>query len=339
MRYTNMSVNASIETYPSWSSELSTYAKSSTGKALRQLSNTILPYLALWAGMIYLMLNGYSYGFVLGLTLPAAGLMVRIFILFHDCCHGSFFASRKANKITGYLTGILTFTPFEEWRRLHNIHHATSGNLDRRGTGDIWTMTVKEYRAAGANKRLAYRLVRHPLVMFFFGPIFLFLFSNRSVHAGAQKAEKRSVLITNLSLLLIIVGFSLWIGFKTYLMIQIPILFFAGSLGIWLFYVQHQYEDAYWSKNKEWNLLQSALKGSSYYKLPAVLQWLSGNIGFHHIHHLRPGIPNYNLQSCNQNIKAMQQIPPLTLRESLRSPGLHLWDEDQQRLVGFRSIK
>ncbi len=324
---------------PSWISELSQYSISHTGKALWQLVNTIIPYLFLWGLMAALMLNGYSYWLVLGLSLPAAGFMVRTFILFHDCCHGSFFKSRKANKIGGYITGLLTFTPFEEWRRAHNMHHATSGDLDHRGVGDVWTMTLKEYQSAGKGKRIGYRLFRHPLVMFGLGPIYLFLISNRVAHRDSKSAEIRSVWITNVSLIVVATGISSQIGFTNYLLIQLPILFFAGALGIWLFFVQHQYEEAYWTNNENWNLLNSALNGSSYYKLPRFLQWISGNIGFHHIHHLRPRIPNYHLQTCNENVGALKKIPPLTLKKSLRSLGLHLWDEEQQKLVSFGSVK
>ncbi|HID39016.1 MAG TPA: fatty acid desaturase [Calditrichaeota bacterium] len=326
-------------THPSWLQELSQYAQSHAGKALWQLINTVIPYLFLWAGMIYLTLNGYSYWFTLALSIPTAGFMVRTFILFHDCCHGSFFPSRRANTIVGYITGILTFTPFEEWRRLHNIHHATSGDLDRRGTGDIWTMTVQEYRLAGRGKRLAYRLVRNPIVFLGFGPVFLFLYSNRFVHKGAKAEERRSVMVTNLALLSIVSGLSWWIGFQAYLLIQIPVFFFGGMIGIWLFYVQHQYEGTYWANSDEWNLVQSALNGSSFYKLPKIFQWFTGNIGFHHIHHLRPRIPNYNLEKCNRNIPALRNIKPLTLKNSLRTMRLHLWDEEKQKMVGFGSIK
>ncbi len=334
-----MSTHSAARPYPAWFSELSQYTKSHTGKAVWQLLNTIIPYLVLWIGMIFLMLNNYSYWITLALTIPAGGLLVRIFIFFHDCCHGSFFPSRRANKLVGYITGMLTFTPFDEWRRLHNIHHATSGDLDRRGIGDIWTMTVKEYRNAGAGKRFLYRLARNPIIMLGLGPVFLFLYSNRFAHPDSKKEEKRSVLLTNIILLLYIIGLSWLIGLKVFLMIQLPILLIAGAIGIWLFYVQHQFEDAYWTNNEEWDLMQSALNGSSFYKLPAVLQWVTGNIGYHHIHHLRPRIPNYNLQSCNENIAALKQVPPLTLGRSLRSVGLHLWDEEKQKLVGFRSAK
>ena len=334
-----MSINSVAGASPSWLTELSQYTKSHTGKAVWQLLNTILPYLALWSVMIYLMFHNYSYWITFGLTIPAACLTVRAFILFHDCCHGSFFASRRANRIVGYITGILTFTPFEEWRRLHNVHHATSGDLDRRGIGDIWTMTVKEYKDAGRGLRFAYRLVRNPLLMLGFGPIFLFLYTNRFTHSESKKEERRSVIITNTSLLFIVAGMSWFIGIQTYLLIQLPILLFAGSIGIWLFYVQHQYEQAYWTKNEDWNLLQSALKGSSFYKLPKILQWVTGNIGFHHIHHLRPRIPNYHLQSCNENVPVLKEVPALTFLGSLKSLNLHLWDEDSQKLVSFRAVK
>ncbi len=321
-----------------WLKELTAYTHSHTVKAVWQLLNTILPYFVLWAGMIYFQTHGFSYWIVLLLSLPAAGLMVRTFILFHDCCHGSFFPSRKANRWVGYLTGILAFTPFEEWRRLHNMHHATSGNLNRRGTGDIWTMTVDEYCSAGKGKRLGYRLFRNPFILMGLGPIFLFLISNRIVHPDAKREDRRSVWVTNMAIIVIAFIVSWFIGFQNYLLIQFPILFFAGLIGIWLFFVQHQYEDAYWSDNKQWSLVQSALNGSSFYKLPKIFQWFSGNIGFHHIHHLRPGIPNYNLERCNEDVPTLSMVKPLTLKKSLQSLKLHLWDEKQEKLVSFRSV-
>lgn len=334
-----MKSNSTHGSGKAWLQELTEYSKSHTGKALWQLVNTILPYLGLWALMAFLMLKGYSYWIVLAITLPASGFMVRTFILFHDCCHGSFLPSRRANKIIGYITGILTFTPFEEWRRAHNVHHATSGDLDHRGVGDVWTMTVAEYKSAGKGKRLAYRIFRHPLVMFGLGPIHLFIVSNRVPGKGSKKQERRSVHITNLAIVALTVVMSSTIGFINFVAIQLPILFFAGAMGIWLFFVQHQYEEAYWAKNENWDLLYSALNGSSFYKLPRILQWISGNIGFHHIHHLRPRIPNYNLESCNENVEVLKQVTPLTLKKSLRSLNLHLWDEEQQKLVSFGSVK
>ncbi len=333
-----MPANTTAVPNPGWLKELNTFTQSHSGRAVWQLVNTIVPYFMVWAIMIYFQTHHFPYWTVLLLSLPAAGLMMRTFILFHDCCHGSFFPSRKANKIAGYITGILAFTPFEEWRRLHNVHHATSGNLNRRGTGDIWTMTVKEYCSAGRGKRFGYRLFRNPLVLLGLGPVFLFFISNRIVHPEAKREDRQSVWLTNAALILIAVLLSWLIGFQNYLFIQLPVVFFSGVMGIWLFYVQHQYEDAYWSENSRWSLLQSALHGSSFYKLPKLFQWFSGNIGFHHIHHLRPRIPNYHLERCNETVPALSQVQPLTLAKSFQSLKLHLWDEKQEKLVSFRSV-
>lgn len=334
-----MIVNTVKKTYPTWFSELSRFTRSHTGKALWQLVNTIIPFMVLWVVMVYLIMQDYSYWFVLGIALLTGGLQVRIFIFFHDSCHGSFFSTRKANRVVGYITGILTFTPFEEWRRLHNLHHATSGDLDRRGIGDIWTMTVVEYKAASRGRRIIYRIFRNPLVLFGLGPIFLFLFSMRIAHKESKTEERRSVVLTNTILLFVVAILSWLMGFTTYLMIQIPVLVFAGMIGIWLFYIQHQFEDAYWTRSLEWDFLDSALSGSSYYKLPGILQWLTGNIGFHHIHHLRPRIPNYNLQKCHDSIQVLREVQPLTIGKSIRSIRLNLWDEEVGKMVSFAAVK
>ena len=334
-----MSLNKTKVPNPDWLSKLSIYSASHNGRAVWQLSNTIVPYFILWAAMIFLLKHNYSIWFFLCAAIPAGGLLVRIFILFHDCCHGSLFTSKKTNRLAGYITGILTFTPFDEWRRAHIIHHAASGNLDKRGVGDVWTMTVKEYKAAGRTERLAYRLFRNPLIMFGLGPFFLFLYIMRRSAPESKKAERRSVYLTNFVILVIIAAMGWLIGYKTFFQIQLPVLFTAGMIGIWLFYIQHQYENTYWTRSKEWNLLDSALNGSSYYKLPRILQWITGSIGFHHIHHLRPRIPNYYLEQCCKNIPALNETAPLTLLTSLRSIRLNLWDEDKNKLVGFNAVK
>lgn len=321
------------------SKELSNYKNASARKSIWQLINSIVPYLTLWGLMAFLQLSGYSSLFTVMLAVPAGLLLVRIFILFHDCCHGSFFSTRRANRITGILTGFLTFTPFEEWRYLHNKHHATSGNLDKRGAGDVWTMTVSEYQSASRATRLKYRMFRNPVIMFGLGPVFLFLISMRWPTKNSSKKGRRSVMLTNLALALYVFTVGWTLGFVNFLMIQGPILFVAGAAGIWLFYIQHQYEEAYWTENDSWDLQNSALAGSSFYKLPRILQWLTGNIGYHHIHHLRPGIPNYNLPVCNSRIPVLSKIKPITLKSSLKSMRLHLWDEQARRLVGFGAVK
>lgn len=325
-------------TLPAWHAATAAYMQPQLRKAVWQLTDTLLPYFALWLLMLYLLRQGASYWAILALAVVAAGLLVRIFIFFHDCCHNSFFASPRANTILGYLTGILTFTPFEDWRWTHGVHHSTAGNLDRRGVGDVWTLTVEEYRAAPFGQRLAYRFFRNPL--FLLGPVsvVLVLLINRLPSKGAKRKQIASVLFTDIAILALIVLASLTIGVKAYLLIQLPILLFAWAAGMWLFYIQHQFPGVYWARQARHDKLRVALEGSSYYKLPKILQWFTGNIGLHHIHHLRPRIPNYNLQQCYDDTPALQAVKPLSLRQSLKSLRLNLYDEAQQQLVSFRSL-
>lgn len=323
-----------------WYRALSKYEKPHLGKAVWQLLNTFVPYFALWGIMVWMLRSGISYWYVLPLICIAAGLQVRIFIFFHDCGHNSFFASSWANRIIGYIAGVVVFTPYEDWRHPHAKHHATTADLDRRGTGDVWTLTVAEYLAAPKWKRIVYRLYRNPITLFIIGAPFLFLIANRLPHKGAGKQEKFSVIVTNLALLAIVVAAFFTIGLQTYLMIQVPMMTIAGAAGIWLFYVQHQFEgQVYWDRQPNWDPIKAALAGSSYYKLPKVLQWFSGNIGLHHIHHLRPRIPNYNLQKAYDEVPALQDIKPITLGRSFKSLFLNLWDESSQTLVSFRALK
>jgi omega-6 fatty acid desaturase (delta-12 desaturase) len=323
---------------PEWHQQVASYARPDHRKAIWQLVNTFVPYIALWAVMVYCIQTGVPYWVTLALAVVAGGLLVRIFIISHDAGHGSFFASPKANEIVGYITGILTFTAYHSWRTSHAGHHATAGNLDRRGVGDVWTMTVAEYQVAPWRTRISYRLFRNPVIMFGLGPIGSFLIAQRFPRKGAKRRERVSVLITNLALLAIIVVASLTIGFWTYVAIQLPIILIGGALGIWLFYVQHNYEGVYWAHDEEWDPTKAALDGSSYYKLPKLFQWFTGNIGLHHIHHLRPRIPNYHLQACYDQVQAVQIVEPLTIRRSLKSLRMNLWDEDQQALVSFSSL-
>ncbi len=318
---------------------VSKYAQPDYRKAFWQIANTFLPYLGLWTLMIVTVLYGLPFWTTLLLTVPAAAFLVRIFILFHDCCHGAFFPSRRANRLLGYIAGILTFTPFEDWQRTHTIHHAAAGNLDQRGTGDIWTLTVDEYLSASRIKRLGYRLFRNPLLLFTFMPFVLFVIVQRFSSQGAKQRERLSVLYTNFALAAIFTLMSLSLGFWNYMLIQIPIIIMAASAGMWLFYVQHQYEDVYWKREQHWDLTMSGLEGSSYYKLPKALQWIVGNIGLHHIHHVRANIPNYNLQRCYNEVPLLQKVKPLTIRASIKSLWLNLWDEQKQKLVSFSSIK
>jgi omega-6 fatty acid desaturase (delta-12 desaturase) len=264
--------------------------------------------------------------------------MVRIFIIFHDCGHQSFFASRRLNDIVGAVTGVITFTPYYRWRHSHAIHHATAGDLDRRATGDVWTMTVGEYQAANKAKRLTYRIYRNPLVIFTFGAWLSFLIFQRIPISEKTKREKLSILYTDLALLAVFVVAALTIGLGDFLLVLLPVMMIGTSVGIWLFYVQHQFEGVYWERHQNWDYVDAALKGSSFYKLPRVLQWFSGNIGFHHIHHLSPKIPNYKLeQAYNEN--ELFHIQPITLRSSMRSLKFRLWDEENRQLVGFGYLK
>jgi omega-6 fatty acid desaturase (delta-12 desaturase) len=321
-----------------WYRSAAKYGRSNLRKSLWQLLDTFIPYCVMWALMLHTVQRGYPYWITLALAVVAAGFMVRIFILFHDCCHGSFFTSRRANTILGYVSGIVTFTPFEDWRYAHNLHHATAGDLDRRGVGAIRTMTKEEYLAAPTRKRLAYRIYRNPFVLFGPGAALLFLFFQRFSSKGAGKRERNSVVFTNLALLLV-AGAATWtIGLQTYLLIQLPIIVIGGSLGLWLFYIQHQFENAYWARHESWDPMKVALEGSSYFKLPKILQWFSGNIGLHHIHHVRPSIPNYNLQQCYDEIPGFQAVRAITLRTSFRSLRLGLYDAKKQTMISFRSL-
>lgn len=289
--------------------------------------------------MLYAVQHGVPYFITLGLAVIAGALLVRVFILFHDCCHGSFFKTQRANTVLGYLTGVLTFSPFEEWRHTHNRHHATAGDLDRRGTGDIWTMTANEYALASWRGRAAYRLYRNPLVLIGLGSVYYFLFLQRFATKGAGRKERRSVRRTNLALLAIASLALVTIGPTNYLIIQLPVIAVAGSLGLWLFYIQHQFANVYWARHEARDALKVALAGSSYFKLPKLLQWFTGNIGLHHVHHVRPSIPNYHLQQCHDEIAKFQEVLPITLWASFRTLRLRLCDEERQQLISFRALR
>jgi len=323
---------------PAWYQAIGRYAYSDLRKSLWQLVDTFVPYGLLWVLMIYTIRQGYPYWVTLALAVVAGGILVRVFIFFHDCCHGSFFESRRANTILGYVTGILTFTPYEDWRYAHNLHHATAGDLDRRGVGDIRTMTTAEYLAAPRRRRLAYRIYRNPFILFGPGAALLFLFFQRFTTKGAGKRERQSVFLTNVALLVVGGLASLTIGFQTYLLIQLPVILVGAVLGLWLFYIQHQYENVYWMRHESLDPMKVALDGSSYFKLPKILQWFSGNIGLHHVHHARPTIPNYHLQQCHDDIPALHAVEPLTIRTSFKSLRLALYDEKQQKLISFHSL-
>ncbi|RPJ72769.1 MAG: fatty acid desaturase, partial [Acidobacteria bacterium] len=247
--------------------------------------------------------------------------------------------SRRANRVVGYAAGLLTLTPFDKWQRSHAEHHATAGDLDRRGAGDVWTLTVSEYLAAPRRTRLFYRVFRNPFVMLGLGPGLLFVLGNRWPPSGGTSRERFSVHFTNVGIAAALVVAHLTIGLPTFLLIEMPTLVLAATAGVWLFYVQHQFEDAYWARRPAWQPVQAALEGSSYYKLPLVLQWITGNIGLHHVHHVQPRIPFYNLPRCQAAVPAFRDVPPLTLRRSLQSLRLRLVDESRQRMVGWAELK
>jgi omega-6 fatty acid desaturase (delta-12 desaturase) len=313
------------------------FGRPSRSRALAEIVVTFVPYLALSGLMILIVRWGHPW-LALSLSVVNAGFVVRIFIIFHDCCHGSFFRSRRANRVVGYLTGLITLTPFEKWQRSHAEHHATVGDLDRRGVGDVWTLTLAEYVAASKPKRLFYRVFRNPFIMFGIGPGLVFVFNNRICRPGAHLRERFSVYFTNAGALAILAVAYLTVGVWPLLLTQVSTLLIAGAVGVWLFYVQHQFEDAYWARRPEWQPMRAALEGSSYYKLPKVLQWVTGSIGLHHIHHVQPRIPFYNLQRCQDAVAAFQAVPPLTIRGSLRSLRLRLLDEARQRMVTWKEV-
>jgi acyl-lipid omega-6 desaturase (Delta-12 desaturase) len=322
---------------PRWQEVVAKYQQPALRRGLWQLINTLVPYAALWY-LMYLSL-GVSYWLTAALALLAAGFLVRVFVIFHDCGHGSFFRSHRANDMLGFITGVLSFTPYYHWRWEHALHHASAGDLDRRGTGDVWTLTVQEYLEASRWKRFAYRLARNPFILFVLAPLFLFVIQQRFPSLKAARRERNSVYWTNLALLTLAAGLTWLFGLKAYLLLQLGILMAAGAAGVWLFYVQHQFEGVYWERSGEWDYCTAALKGSSFYKLPKVLQWFSGSIGFHHIHHLSPRIPNYNLEKCHQAEPLFQTVKPVTLFSSFRSLTFRLWDEQRRKLVGFRALR
>jgi omega-6 fatty acid desaturase (delta-12 desaturase) len=307
---------------------------SSRRAALWQIANTFLPYFLLWFAMVRAI--SVSFWLVIPLAILAAGFLTRIFIIFHDCGHASFFRSRRANHFTGVVAGILNLTPYQHWRWQHALHHGTAGNLDRRGTGDMWTLTVQEYLASTWQVRLAYRLVRNPVALFVVAPLYTFVVHHRFASSAAPARERYSVWKTNAALLAAAALMSMIIGFKAFVLIQLTVSAIAGAGGLWLFYVQHQFQSAYWVRSAAWNFDAAALEGSSFYKLPKILQWFTGNIGFHHIHHLNPRIPNYKLERCHDADPYYRTIKPLTFIASLRSLTFRLWDEQLQAYVGFR---
>jgi omega-6 fatty acid desaturase (delta-12 desaturase) len=321
-----------------WAKILAPYGRASDRRGLLELAITIVPFAALWALMWATL--GVSYWLTLALAVPAAGFLVRLFIIQHDCSHDSFFRRRLTNTWLGRLIGVLTLTPYGVWRHTHALHHAGSGNLDRRGIGDVETLTVDEYRARSRWGRLCYRLYRHPLILFGLGPAFVFLLHHR-LPVGLMRAGWKpwlSTMLTNLSSAAVITALIALIGVKPFLLVHIPIMLTAASVGVWLFYVQHQFEHARWEGKDKWSFHDASLYGSSHYDLPALLRWFTANIGLHHVHHLSSRIPFYRLPIVLRDHPELRTIGRLTLVESFHCVRLALWDETQRRLISFRDL-
>lgn len=313
------------------------YTKADNKKSIFQLINTLVPLVVFWS-LSYISLE-ISILLTLFFAVIASGFIVRTFIIFHDCTHGSFFHHKKWNDTIGTITGIMTLFPYEKWKREHSIHHATSSNLDKRGVGDIWVMTVDEYVEASKWMRLKYRLYRNPLIMFGLGPLYLVLVTNRLNVKNAKRKERLNTHFTNVMIVLIYGTMIYFMGITAFLLVQGVMMYVAGVLGIWLFYIQHTFEDSYFEEESDWDYVKAAVEGSSYYKLPRLLQWLTGNIGFHHVHHLAPRVPNYHLEDAHESTPPLQHATTITIKTSLRSLKYKLYDPNQKNFVTYKSIK
>ncbi|MDX9906666.1 MAG: fatty acid desaturase [Bacteroidales bacterium] len=321
----------------SWQNIILRYNKPRPSASLFQVVNSFGPYFVLWVIMI-LLIPVYPW-LALALTIPASGFLVRIFIIFHDCGHGSFTRSKKMNRIIGMIAGILVFTPYDRWTDSHRTHHATVGNLDKRGIGDVWTLTVDEYLKRSPRDRFVYRVFRNPIIMIGIGGFLMFMLGNRFTRKQNTRKQKQNIYLTNAIIAVIMTGMIWLTGWKAYLMIQLPVMYFASVAGVYLFYLQHQYEEVIWARDAEWNYKEMALHGSSFFKLPGLLRWFTGNIGYHHIHHLGPTIPNYNLVRCHNENPVFQEVRSINFFRSLRSLSVRLWDEERKKIITFRQLR
>lgn len=313
------------------------FEKTKLSISIRQMCNTLIPLVGLWYAS-YLSLS-VSYWLTLPLTILTGFFVIRTFIIFHDCCHGSFFKSKRANDIVGIITGTITHVPYQQWKNSHAIHHATSSNLDKRGVGDLWIMTVDEYESSTNMQKFLYRAYRNPFVMFVLGPFFVFALQYRFNRKGARRKERLNTYLMNVLIVGMYAALTWAVGWQAMLLVQVPVFYISGALGIWLFYVQHQFEESYFEHNDEWSYVKAAVEGSSYYRLPKILQWLTGNIGFHHVHHLSPKVPNYSLEEAHNHSIPLQQATTFGIRDSFLSLKVSLWDEVTHRFVNFRESK
>jgi omega-6 fatty acid desaturase (delta-12 desaturase) len=320
-----------------WRESVARHEQPSLRHSLLDVATSVVPYLALTVAMYFCL--DVSVWITLALAIPAAGFLLRTFIVFHDCAHGSFMATKRENLWLGRLTGLLVFQPFGNWRHNHAVHHGTAGDLDRRGTGDIPTLTVEEYLSRPWKQRLGYRLFRNPLVMFGLGPIWSLMIGPRIWSNRMRPRQRRSVIATNLALAVVIGAIVWFAGLEAWLLVQMPIAILAGTMGVFMFYVQHQFEDVYWESSERWSYADAALQGSSYLKLPKLFQFFSGNIGLHHVHHLSAKIPNYNLQRAHDENPIFHAVPVLSVRDGLRSIRLKVIDPKSGRLLTWNQVK
>ena len=322
-----------------WLKRLMPYRTPSSWRGLWELAITIVPLAVLWTVSSVLVANGHWWGVVL--TVPAAAFLLRLFMIQHDCGHGAFFGKRALDDWTGRAIGVLTFTPYDCWRRTHAIHHASSGNLDARGIGDVRTLTLAEYRALGSWGRLGYWLYRHPAVMFGLGPVYLFLIQQRLPFGLMREGPQPwvSTMGTNVAIAVFVLAVIWLLGVVPFLLVHLPIILMAATAGVWLFYVQHQFEETQWESKEDWQFEPAALHGSSFYDLPPPLGWFTANIGIHHVHHISSRVPFYRLPHVLKDIPELKQIGRISILESLRGVRLVLWDETQRRLISFREAR